>query len=102
MRGPDCNTDHKLIRASFKFTIKPAYSKNQVLRKRKLDTAKLYDRSCQDNLESAINLALNRNEVEPGSPEEMWKSLSQRVFEVAEETLGFTKKKKSDWFNEND
>ena len=45
---------------------------------------------------------LDRNEVEPGSPEEMWESLSQRVFEAAEETLGFTKKKKSDWFNEND
>ena len=41
MRGPYCVTHHKLIRACFKFTIKPAYSKNQVLRKRKHDTAKL-------------------------------------------------------------
>ena len=34
--------------------------------------------------------------------EEMWTTLSRRVFETAADVLGYSKKKNSDWFNEND
>ena len=101
MRGPDCHTDHSLIRSTFKFAIKPVYSRNETLRKKKLDMSKLWDRDCQENLLAAINPSLDRN-IEQSSPSELWEILSKNVFEAAAEVLGFTKKKNSDWFNDND
>ena len=37
MRGPDCQTDHYIIKTTLNFAIRPAYSRTQAARKRKLD-----------------------------------------------------------------
>ena len=100
MRGPDCDTDHQLIRTTFKFPIKPLYSKSEAPRKKKLDTAQLKDETCQKDLERAINLAVDRAEEEI-TPEEAWKSLSKQMYKAAAETIGFTRRRNADWFNEN-
>ena len=101
MRGPDCNTDHKLIRSTFKFTIKPAYSKKTTLKKR-LDTTKLLNAACQRELELAMDRTLSEERNEENLPQEMWATLSRKVFETAAGVLGYSKKKNADWFNEND
>ena len=100
MRGPDCNTDHKLIRSTFKFTVKPAYSKKTTCMKR-LDTAKLLEESCRNELKLAMDQALSETRTEDDSPEEAWTTLSRRVFETAANVLGYSKRKNTDWFDEN-
>ena len=102
MRGPDCQTDHYLIKTTFKFNIKPAYSRATTQRKRRLDTSMLGDRRCQDSLKHAINSALEGINVDSETPDQMWDSLSKPVFSAAAEVLGYTKKRNADWFNEND
>ena len=102
MRGPDCQTDHYLIKATLNFSIKPAYSKTQAMRKRRLDTAQLKNTDCQDNLKAAINSALSENNAEEETPDGLWKSMSKAVLEAAAGVLGYAGKKNADWFSEND
>ena len=102
MRGPDCQTDHYLIRTTLNFSIKPAYSKSKPARKRKLDVAQLKDVSRQANLQAAITSALNENPAEEETPDCLWNTMSKIVFDAAADALGYTKKRNADWFNEND
>ena len=101
MRGPDCQTDHYLIKTTLNFSMKPAYSKTNSSRKRRLDTAQLRDTACQVNLRTALTAALNETQAEEETPESLWSNMSQTVFKVAAEVLGYTKRKNADWFNEN-
>ena len=102
MRGPDCDTDHYLIKTKLNFSIKPQYSRAAAPRKRKLDVAKLKNRSCQDELKIAITAALRNNQAENNVPQELWSKMSTATFNASAEILGFTKKKNADWFNENE
>lgn len=102
MRGPDCQTDHYLIKATCKFSIKPSFRRTTSQRKRRLDTSKLADPRCRLDLQQAIDGVLGELPEDYTSPEEMWKSMSQTVFTAATEVLGYNKKKNADWFNENE
>ena len=102
MRGPDCQTDHYLIRTTLNFSIKPAYSKSKPARKRKLDVAQLKNVSRQANLQAAITSALNENPAEEETPDCLWNTMSKTVFDAAADALGYTNKRNADWFNEND
>ena len=94
MRGPDCHTDHYLIKTALNFAIKPAFRKTGAMKKRRLDTAKLSDERCQERLQAELMASLGANIDNEVSPDDHWKALSSIVFNTAAEVLGYTKKKK--------
>ena len=102
MRGPDCQTDHYIVKSTLKIAVKPIYfySKQKSLRKRKLDTNQLGDPARQEHLQQEIARALGEIKNEE-SPQKAWETLSSRVYSTAVETLGYTKKRNADWFDEN-
>ena len=102
MRGPDCHTDHYMIKAVFKFAISKTYSKKSSQRKRRLNTAGLRGASQQQMLQLAINAALEDGPQETESPDEMWKRLHTGVYQAAADVLGYIKKQNADWFRDND
>ena len=79
MRGPDCYTDHYLIKSTFKFAIQKTFSKTGAERKRRINTAGLEDPGQRRRLERAINTALRSNTEESVSPNELWNSLHRDV-----------------------
>ena len=101
MRGPDCNTDHYLVKTTLNFSLKPIYSRTKAQRKRRLDTTQLYDINCQEELKSAITSALRETQNENDSSQGQWDTMSKAVFNAAAGVLGFAKRKNADWFNEN-
>ena len=102
MRGPDCHTDHYLIKCTLNFAIKPAYRRTRPMRKRRLDTAKLSDERCRERLQAGISTALSEDPDVDTSLDESWKSLSTTIFNTAAEVLGYTKRRNADWFNDHD
>ena len=100
MRGPDCLTDHYIVKSTLKIAVKPIYSKQKSHRKRKLDTKQLNDPARQEHLQQEIARALGEIQNEE-SLQKTWEILSSRVYSAAVETLGYTKKRNTDWFDEN-
>ena len=77
MRGPDCQTDTCLIKTTLFFSVKPSYSKIQVIRKQKLESAQQRNTDCQRHLQAAINSALSEKKAEEELPEGLWKSINK-------------------------
>ena len=102
MRGPNCDTDHYLVRTTLNFSIKPSYSRTEAPRKRRLDTAQLNNITCQEKLSIATTTAQRENGPGDDSPQGQWDTMSKVVFNASAEVLGYTKRKNADWFNEND
>ena len=102
MRGPDCHTDHYMIKSVFNFQIDPPRNKTGLQRKKKINTKNLNEPSVQQKLEQELNSALNSSPALDESPNELWSKLSKDIYEAASKALGYTKKQNSDWFNESD
>ena len=93
--------DHNQIKTTLNSTVKPTYSKTQVVRKRKLNTAQVKNADCQANLQAAINSAQSENNLEEEAPDSLWKSMSKAVLEVAAVVLGYARRKNAYRFSEN-
>ena len=89
MRGPDCYTDHYLIKSTFKFAIQKTFSRTGPERKRRINTAGLEDPGQRKRLERAMNSAHGSNTDEPVSPNELWNSIHRDVYQAAAESQGF-------------
>ena len=83
LRGADCWTDHALVRARLRTTVK--------LPKR-LDVSKLHSAEFQEALDEGINAVAYTS----------WDALKDDLYKVAEETIGTVAAKSRDWFDEND
>ena len=81
MRGPDCQTDHYIVKSTLKIAVKPIYSKQKSHRKRKLDTNQLNDPARQEHLQQEIARALGEIQNEE-SPQKAWETLSSRVYSI--------------------
>ena len=100
MRGADCGSDHILVRTKLALNLtRSAYcdkrSRRPVFNIRKLDDSKIRSEFCK-----AVDSRLTS--VDPtGSPEIMWAQIKSGLSSAAVEILGYSKKTKPDWFNEN-
>ena len=101
MRGPDCHTDHYIIKSVFNFQIEPPHRKTGSQRKKKINTANLDEPNTQQVLKHEMDSALGSNLAVCDSPNELWNNMSKQIYEAAANVLGHSKKKNSDWFNEN-
>lgn len=102
MRGAECWTDHLLVRCKLALRIRPA-SRRQAPKK-KLNCAALKNETIRQELASAVTIKLAETlpmQSNDSGIEDTWKHLSGTVTEVAEATLGYTKRKNQDWFDEN-
>ena len=104
MRGPECSTDHYLVRCQLRMKIVPPRRTSRAKAKpKKLDIRKLQDQECCHKLANAISAALQDMPEVDGEAdvEERWKSLKKAIYEASVETLGHPNKTTPDWFWEH-
>ena len=101
MRGAECWTDHRLIRAELKLHIAPAQRKRQNTVRAAFDIAKLKkDVLCkrfQDTLD-----ANSRNATLTEDCTEKWDQFKNIVNETAKSVLGPKQRVHQDWLDDND
>ena len=105
MRGPECSTDHYLIRTQIR--PRPQFKRRKTppgISKR-LNTNSLTDKSVKAQLSSAITKHLRDSRPDENHPievEENWVRLKEGIYSAASETLGKPEKRSKDWFEDND
>ena len=97
----DCWTDHRLLLSRLRMNIHvpprhPASSRLQ----RRFDYHKLKDPMWISRFQEAATAHLDT--CPPSSVNENWISLRDALTNAAAETIGFSKRKKQDWFAENE
>lgn len=99
MRGPECWTDHRLVRAQFKFQIRPLIHKQTP--KKKLNCAALKNPGIRDFFRANLAYCLSSPTTQAEDPDDEWHKLCSIVLKAAEATIGFKKSSHADWFDEN-
>ena len=88
----ECWTDHALVRASVKFKIRPKTRSNNKELPKRLDISRINDPAVKEKLVESFNAL----------PEiSSWESFRDNMFDRAATTLGFSKAKNQDWFDDN-
>lgn len=104
MRGPECSTDHYLVRCQLRLKISPPRRRIQAKAKpKKLNIMKLQNPECCQELASAISAALQdiHNVDGEADVEERWQNMKKAIYDASAETLGHPTKKTPDWFCEH-
>ncbi len=96
----DCWTDHRLIRSKIAISIAPRRRLQKKNPRRKFNTTYLQDPLLQVEFVTKLEEALP--EEYQDNIEEHWDSLKNTILDTCASTMGFTKKKHQDWFDEND
>lgn len=101
-RGADCWTDHILLRCKARFKIHQPLRKKSSCIKKKLNVSKLKCNTTQTEISSQLAHSLANWSPDKSSAEVAWSSFRDTVFTSAEASLGYSKKKHQDWFDQND
>ena len=103
MRGADCWTDHRLVRAWVSLTTQRPHRKSAPKPPRRLDTARLKDVVTQQLLSANIKTALERAPIEEGTEiDRIWRVTRNAVYKASFDSVGTTKRRHQDSFDEND
>lgn len=99
MRGADCWTDHRLVRAKLNIHIVPHHRKRPKIIRQAFDITKLstLHQEFQDHLDGRLETTGPLT----GGPEEKWAIFKEAVTESAKAVLGPKKRHHQDWFDEN-
>ena len=95
-RGPECWTDHRLLRAELSVIVKGQIRKADVRAPRRIDVSQL---ACGEKLEcfhkavEAIDLTKSTDPCV---------TFTKEIFEAAASTFGYVKRNHQDWFAENE
>ena len=101
MRGACCGTDHNLIRSKLRLSLAPR-RKTKNTGTRRLATNKLRDPTIAESLATNITAALlTKPEKTSLTTTEDWDSLKNILLEATENTVGHSKRKHQDWFDDN-
>ena len=95
MRGADCWTDHRLVRARFGLFISP---KRQ---KRSSPLPKRINVSLLKNSDTLKVFQENIGNIPPLNNTNPWDYFRDKVSDISKNVLGFKQRKSADWFNEN-
>ena len=96
----DCWTDHRLLLSRFNFAIRKPTRHCHPAKKR-FDCGKLNDPEYLQRFQEAVQLNLEAADG-PRSTESHWTTIRDALSKAAEKTIGFSKKKHRDWFDDND
>ena len=95
LRGADCWTDHRLVRAKLSLRIRKCVRKSVVSVPKRINVVKLKSSLSENLFAGAIN------NLEPLDNENLWTDFKVKVFDAAAGTLGFRSTNHSDWFDDN-
>ena len=90
-RGADANSDHYLVRTSFKLQLNTHRNKNRV--KPKINVDRLKDRETKEKYCEAVRKKLEENRTESEDIEKIWEQQRSAYVNAAEKILGFRKGK---------
>ncbi|XP_008486019.1 uncharacterized protein LOC103522702, partial [Diaphorina citri] len=99
MRGAQCETDHHLVRATFKLQLRRYHHAPKPTR-RTYDTKKLKTEAIQIQYQSEIDANIHTDNVQGVEP--TWTNFKEATIKAASDILGTKKYKKADWFDESD
>ena len=107
MRGADCWTDHRLIRAIIRMQIRPVTRKKAGqarLNCRALkDPDKCLALECRLKEEAALSTSINTSSdtSSPCTLSEEWDHIASTLLNSTKEVVGLSKKRHQDWFDDN-
>ena len=101
MRGSECWTDHRLVRAVLTLHIAPPHGNLPKTVRAAYNVARLKDPSYQARFQQVLNEKLQDRVTTEGSSEK-WTSFKETVSETAKEVLGVKTRTHEDCFDEND
>lgn len=92
-RSAECWTDHRLVRAKFRLTLRRKQRMNNVKVPRRLNAKLLHDPKVQADFQNALSCLEGVTD---------WETLRDTLYRVGKDILGFVHNKHQDWFDEND
>ena len=102
-RGAECWTDHRLIRSTVKFVVRPPVRRQA--RKKKINCSPFHDPTRLQELKHKLAKAVDRVPIPPFEHAEQlsteWTYFTNTLFMTAVETFGFTQRSHQDWFDQN-
>ena len=93
LRGAECWTDHRLVRAKLRLAVRGKVRSAGVTVPKKLNVSRLKDENTKREFQNAMD------GIELGVD---WPSFKESLYGVASQVLGHVKKKHQDWFDQND
>lgn len=93
MRGADCDTDHLMVRAKLKISIRRKSRFNGVKVPKRIDVSKLKDPTVKNTLKSAYD-QVDFSDLD-------WDGVKGVLYDIGAETLGMRVPKHRDWFADN-
>ena len=96
----ECWTDHRLIRSSMSFVLRPKQRKAKKQKRTKYNLIRLDLPEKRDEFQTKMSEALLN--VENTSVECLWTGLKTAIKTTCDETLGILKRQNEDWFDDND
>lgn len=101
MRGAECWTDHRLVRAILTLHIPPHHRKQPKLVRASYNVAKLKDSTYLSQFQQLLDKKF-QDGLKPNDSVAKWSSFKNSVTEAAKEVLGPKTRTHEDWFDEND
>ena len=102
LAADDCWTDHRLVISRTRWTLKQSFPRRQAQPSRsRYDTSALKDLEKALNFKESIEEKLRQNPPNGNDAESEWSLLSNVITDSAKENLGFRKRARKDWFDEN-
>lgn len=100
MPSADCYTDHRLVRAKVRLTIKPLEKrKGPLVMKLQVDRLYRQEKEFQNELEKHLNNNEDGSEEGVPDPETQWQRLKSILQETTAKIAGFATRKNRDWFD---
>ena len=96
MRGADCWTDHRLVRAKLNLIVRPKVRKISSPLPKRLNVDKLKSPIIQTEFQNAIN------DVTLSDQSDLWNDFRDQIYEITSSTVGFKSRKNQDWFDDNE
>ncbi|KAI8499112.1 hypothetical protein Bbelb_228760 [Branchiostoma belcheri] len=101
MPSADCYTDHRLVRAKLRLSVKPPV-KRKGPQMRRLQVDRL--QGLKEEFQAKLDERLSRDEGQwqKEDPESQWQQLKTALQETTAQVVGYSTRKNRDWFDEND
>ncbi|XP_056669278.1 craniofacial development protein 2-like isoform X1 [Monodelphis domestica] len=101
MRGAECWTDHRLVRATLQMRIAPRHPKCTQAVRAFYNVSHLRDPSYLQTFQSCLDDKLSAKGPLTGSSTEKWNQFRDAVKETSKAVLGPKQRNHQDWFDEN-
>ena len=101
MRGAECWTDHRLVRATLNLRIAPLQQKRPKISRSAYNISKLRHIGHREQFQSVLDEKLSCNAPATNSGEK-WSQFKEAVIDTAKSVLGPKQRSHQDWFDEND